>query len=676
MNRPDNAGMFWDDTPPPRPPTKEKIKREPPERTWERPDYLPYLAEAKAFWDTTPQFGPGELQCAAEAREVLIFDTECAPNYFLLEMMSMSSGKTIVFEFGEHVQNTFDPRAIWWVLANFLVVGFNSNSYDIPMILLALAGFNNQQLKAASDAIIIEGIRGYELLRGAKIKYPQINHIDIIEVAPLSESLKSYAGRLHAPRMQDLPFNPHNALSADQTLITRLYCRNDLINTACVKTALEEMLRLREILSARYGIDLRSKSDAQVAEAVIAAQARQHIGGKISKPEIEVGRIHKYVPPSYMGFQTESLRAAFATIVGTDFVVSAKGNIPLPESVAALRIECAGNVYQLGVGGLHSTETRVVRHAVPGWSIRDIDVVSYYPRIILNSGMYPAQIGPCFQTIYQTIVEQRLAAKKRGDKASAESMKIMINGTFGKTASPHSILYAPQLGMFTTVTGQLSLLMFIEQIGLAGINVLSANTDGVVSLVPDDKLATFQGIVKWWEQITGFETEETLYTKYYGRDVNAYMAFKADGSVKLKGAYGDPWRQMSKDAKQGIMRFHKNPVTTICIEAVEQFLADGKPMELTLWECKDVRKFVAVRKVKGGAVKNGEYLGKSIRWYYGAGETGEIIYAITGNKVAKTEGARPLMNLPVEVPADIDYDHYYRECLKILGELGVIESIP
>ena len=49
MARADMAGLFWDDTPPPKPPKKEKDKRSPPERTWERPDYLPNYEEALAF---------------------------------------------------------------------------------------------------------------------------------------------------------------------------------------------------------------------------------------------------------------------------------------------------------------------------------------------------------------------------------------------------------------------------------------------------------------------------------------------------------------------------------------------------------------------------------------------------------------------------------------------------
>jgi hypothetical protein len=81
-----------------------------------------------------------------------------------------------------------------------------------------------------------------------------------------------------------------------------------------------------------------------------------------------------------------------------------------------------------------------------------------------------------------------------------------------------------------------------------------------------------------------------------------------------------------------------------------------------------------VRKVKGGAVKDGVYLGASIRWYYATGQTGEMVYAQSGNKVPRSDGAKPLMDLPTELPADIDYDWYIQEAQKILKEIAYLKD--
>ena len=46
-------------------------------------------------------------------------------------------------------------------------------------------------------------------------------------------------------------------------------------------------------------------------------------------------------------------------------------------------------------------------------------------------------------------------------QAEDSSKKIQINGSFGKLGSKYSLLYAPDLLLQTTITGQLALLMLI-----------------------------------------------------------------------------------------------------------------------------------------------------------------------------------------------------------------------
>ena len=99
-------------------------------------------------------------------------------------------------------------------------------------------------------------------------------------------------------------------------------------------------------------------------------------------------------------------------------------------------------------------------------------------------------------------------------------------------------------------------------------------------------------------------------------------------------------------------------------------VTEGTPVDHTIKRCTDIRKFVSVRTVKTGAVKNGEYLGKSIRWYYGAGEEGEIVVAANGNTVPRSKGARPLLELPSTMPSDVDFDWYIREAQNMLVEVG------
>lgn len=674
MARADMAGFFWNDTPPPKPPKAEKPKRTPPERTWERPDYLPGLQEAVAF--RVQQFEDWELAIAAAKGERLIFDIECYANYFLIAFTSLSSGKVIYFE--RTANHDFNRDKLWWLIHAFCLVSFNGINYDLPILALALAGKTNAQLKAATNEIIVNGTRPSDVLRSSKVKKLNLNHIDLIEVAPLRASLKIYGGRLHAPRMQDLPFHPETTLSPEQIAIVRWYCVNDLTNTAILHESLKEQIDLRDSMGREYKMDLRSKSDAQIAEAVIAEEVGRLNGSRAQRPTIEPGTRYKYKIPHFITYQSPLMNWALDIVRNANFIVSEDGNVGMPEELKALRLEMAGGVYRMGIGGLHSSEQCAAHYADANTLLIDRDVTSYYPYIILNQGLYPQHLGPNFLKVYRTLVERRIAAKHAGNKVVADSLKITINGSFGKLGSRYSVLYAPDLLIQVTVTGQLALLMLIERLEMVGIHVVSANTDGIVIKCPTVRQAECDAIVKQWEADTSFETEDTQYLALFSRDVNNYIAVKKkfdkatkqwlyqpDG-CKTKGAYAFP----EKPSDQ----LHKNPTNAICVESVLALLTKGTPIMTTVRSCTDIRKFASVRTVKGGAVKNGTFLGKSIRWYYKAGEDGEIVYADSGNKVPRSEGATPMMDLPATFPQDVDYDWYEREAERMLYDIGYLQK--
>jgi len=668
--RADMAGMFWNDTPPPKPPKVEKPKRTPPERTWERPDYLPGLQEALAF--RVAQFEDWELAIAAAKREKLVFDIECYENYFLIAFTSLASGKVICFE--RTTNHDFNRDKLQWIVNTFCLVSFNGINYDLPILAMALAGKTNSQMKAATNEIILNGTRGSDVLRSYKVKSIKPNHIDLIEVAPLRASLKIYGGRLHVPRMQDLPFHPETLLSHEQMAIVRWYCVNDLTGTAFLHEALKEQLSLRESLSSEYGMDLRSKSDAQIAEAVIAEEMEKLNGRRAQKPVIEPGTCYQYRVPHFIKYESPLMNWALNIVRNARFIVSEDGNIGMPAELKELKLQIANGVYRMGIGGLHSSEQCAAHYADENTLLIDRDVTSYYPYIILNQGLYPQHLGPNFLHVYRQLVDRRIAAKHAGNKVIDDSLKITINGSFGKLGSKYSVLYSPDLLIQVTVTGQLSLLMLIERLELRGITVVSANTDGIVIKCPKHLEPTLNEIVKQWESDTGFETKDTQYLAVFSRDVNNYIAVKKKYDKERKVWLNEPDGCKTKGAyaKTGLQ---KNPTNQICVDALIEFLTKGTPIQSTIRNCTDIRKFVSVRTVSGGAVKDGHYLGKSIRWYYAADEEGEIIYAKNGNKVPRSEGAKPIMDIPPSLPQDVDYEWYEQEAERMLQDIGYTARI-
>lgn len=737
MARNDMVGFFWDDTPPPKPPKKEKLKRIPPEATWLREDYLPGLEEAQRF--PVRVMTLGEVSDAIARKEPFITDVESYPNYFLAMFTHIPSGDVFYFEeiAGGPSLNTYNLK---WMLMSAVTYGFNSNNYDLWILKLAAHGWGPAQLFEATHNIIVNGFRGSDILRGAKVKDYWCDHIDIIEVAPLLASLKTYAGRLHAPRMQDLPFRPGIHLTPQQIDITRWYCVNDTRNTEVMRNELSEEIDLRYSLSNEYRIDLRSKSDAQIAEAIIAHEYYRITGVRAQKPKIDVGTIYRYKVPHFIRFQSPLLQWALQTVADAKFVVDETGSVGLPPEVKALQLKINQSVYQMGIGGLHSSEKTVAHYTDAQNIIIDKDVASYYPYIILNQALSPKHLGEPFLRVYRGIVERRIAAKRAKQKVTADSLKIVINGSFGKLGSKFSILYAPDLLFQVTMTGQLALLMLIERLELASIPVVSGNTDGIVIKCPRNKIGEMNAIVKQWEIDTAFETEETRYMGLFSRDVNNYTAVKQkfneetktwievpDG-VKGKGAYANPWAGKKKSAE----KLKKNPSATICVDAVNAFLTAGTPLMTTIKGCQDITKFVCVRSVTGGAVKvwdrlppppheseeellrmagfheiapdswiregeternarygrvaykmavdqmsapgHTEYIGKTVRWYYATNVQGELVYAKNGNKVPRSDGAKPVMVFDEAFPNDVDFDWYLSESLRILRDIGVMPA--
>lgn len=606
-------------------------------------------------------FATWEEVFACHAGEEWVFDCESYVNYFLFMAKHTKTGKYVAFEDfeGHWFDRTLLNRFLW----KYLLVGFNSESYDLLVAFLAANGYGPLQLKEVTRDLIEFGKTPREVMKEHKFFIPTINHIDLIEVAPLSASLKIYAGRLHCKRMQDLPYPPEKTLTAGEAAFVKEYCANDLDNTELLLNGLREDLALREGMSKEYDIDLRSKSDAQIAQAVIVEEIKKKTGKYPPKSRDLVGTSFRYEAPHYIRYHSPQLQQMLSDMLVADIYVGDSGHVICPPAIEGKTVTIGGNVYKIGVGGLHSQEKSVCYIATEEQWIVDDDVASYYPNLMLTLNSYPEGCGPVFLEVFKMLVERRLAAKKAKRTIEAGGLKIVTNGTFGKLSDPYSPFYDPNKMVKTTISGQLALLMLVERMEMAGIKVISANTDGIVKLVRPDQYEAHQAIMRQWEQDTSLETEQTKYKGLFQANVNNYIAIKEDGKCKTKGWYSE--RGSARDSV-----LSKNPETLILSDAVQAFLSKGTPVEETIYNCKDIRRFLSVRQVKGGAHKDGVFLGKAIRWYYTEGERGCILTVGADGKVPKSDGAKPIMDLPDHFPNDISYDWYVNEANEMLFDLG------
>lgn len=628
-------------------------------------------------------------------RPVAFYDTECYKDYWLAKFLLEDTNT--FREFAMFPGQPLNVVGIMAIIAQYTLVTFNGQNYDMPMTSLALSGADCQTLKDANDAIITRGLKSWEFRDRYRVDMPSFtDHIDVMELLPgVRIGLKKYMGIAHAKTIKDLPIDPSASIGLLDRINLSTYCGNDLLGTQLMYKICQdkEYLPLREHITETIGIDVRSKSDAQIAEAIMISR----LGFRPAGRHVVSGYQFTYNMPDCIAFQTDQLKevqriagSAPFTVLDKDqetgdedeFGNKIKTGIKMHPDLAKLRVQLNGKTYKFGAGGLHSQEHGVFAESDELYEIVDIDVGSFYPRIKITQRLYPEQCGPQEIVIYEGIFNERMEAKHAGRKKEANSKKIVLNGAFGKLGSKYSkVFFAPEHLMQITLSGQLMLLMLIEAFELNGIEVVSANTDGIVTKTHRLKIPLRDRLVKDWETRTQMIMEYTKYKGIYLRDVNNYFAITTDGEIKRKGVF-------TKAEVGSGPSGSKAPHREISTDAVIAFVADGVPLEHTVYRCRDIRKFVTVRDVKGGAVRylqegtsyepfephvpeNMEVLGKVVRWAYRRDYTGALHYKTNGNKVADSTGAWPLMTLPDTFPDWIDYEYYVRHARELLSTIGV-----
>lgn len=367
----------------------------------------------------------GSAASGVAKRDLVFCDTEFYPNLSYIAFKRQRDGMRIGFEKSHRCE--LDRDRVRRIMRRNTVVTFNGMTYDVPMIYLALSGASNEELKRASDRIIKGGLKWWDVERELEIAIPKtLDHIDLMEPNPaVMQGLKILNGRLHGKRLQDLPYPPDTKLTDEQMDDVIDYClHSDLDATENLFNALKEPLELRVALGKQYGIDFRSKSDAQMGEGIIKKRIEQLTGKKAEKNPPKPGTAFRYDVPDWMSFESEQLNEVLDVVRETEFVIKADGKVDFPKAFEKFKIKIGMTAYKMGIGGLHSTEANRVAHSTDTHALIDADVASQYPAIIMKLGLYPKALGRDFLKVYSSIIVERLKAKNRAKEIDAE-LKIL-----------------------------------------------------------------------------------------------------------------------------------------------------------------------------------------------------------------------------------------------------------
>lgn len=376
------------------------------------------------------------------------------------------------------------------------------------------------------------------------------------------------------------------------------YNDNDVYIVAELIRMNQEEVLLRYRISEEYKVDVFSASRSTIADKVIVKLYSKYTGLH-PKAFIDTKTIRRKILVS----EILSDKIAFSTPELND-ILSGIRSLTLKGEKGEFDREFTfmGTSYTIATGGLHSNEIPAVYVENSDSIIVDRDVASYYPNMIRSLKVCQKHLIPkAWFRIADTIVDERLEHKhlakdksldvmERDKHATAAAcLKIVANaGIFGKMGSEQSFLCDKKAMYQVTINGQLFLLMLIEKLELAGIHVISANTDGIVTIVPRELEQTADDICHWWEKRLGLELEFTYYTKYVTEGVNSYLTVKRGGSSKFKG------RMNPKMFLEDLSKGYNSPIVAKC---VTEYFINGTPVMETLRNAKSILDFCRTQNV-------------------------------------------------------------------------------
>jgi len=599
-----------------------------------------------------------------------IFDIETFPNYFLCSFLNLNDAEeiksfTISWDLGidelPDLKTFLDQEVA-------MLIGYNNLSYDTPILeyVYNYAGTKiNKDIYALSQKIISRE-RG-EVFYGQKsYLWEQMDLMKLMAFDKLGVSLKQCAINLKWKKIQDLPLPyDHKVVKKDIELIQK-YNINDLLISFELYKKLQDQIELREKLGKIYDVNLASASDSKVANVLLEKFYTEQSGLELKQIR-NLRTVHEFlwlkdcISPK-IKFKTQKLHDLRKEIAQT--LVVSENNFAYKK-----KLSFGGNRYELGVGGLHSEDESGKFVSDADVIIRDADVSSYYPNIIISNNIVPAHLDNNFIEILKKITKERVGAKKLKDKAKADGLKITINSIFGKLGSETFWLQDARAFLSVTVSGQLFLLMLIESLVLAGIEVVSANTDGIVCRFTKDLEKEYSGVCEWWQKETGFELEYTDYSLYIRSDVNNYLVKKTDDKTKEKGRYSE-----EGDLKKG----YKYPIVP---HILYQYFVNGISVEETLKSCTDILDFCISQKTGKDFVleyrteKETLKLQKTNRFYISNNggelvkvrqENGSEIGLYVGNKTRLLNDLDDRLTIDFY---DVNYAFYAEEAGKYIGEI-------
>lgn len=462
------------------------------------------------------------------------------------------------------------------------------------------------------------------------------------------------------------------------------YNKNDVYLVCEIARQKPDEIKLRYSLGAAFNLNLLCSARSNIADKLLYKFYSERSG---LKPEaFKDLRTHrtalsfKKIIFPHICFQTDELKEVLEDMKKVTIYRTNKDSF---EKV----IKFHGTTYTIATGGLHSQDRPGVLTSTDDYTFIHYDISSFYPSVMVAYNIAPKHLN---NSVFVKMVDYfrltRIKCKHTKDeveqvvagvhnKLAAEALKIVINAIYGKFGFDSYFLYDRFAQMQVTINGQLMVMMVVEALELAGIHVVSANTDGIIVKLPKDKENEFKDITDAWCAQNKLGADSERYKLFVTRDINNYFDIQSNDKVEYKGSL-DPYQYL-KDLKKG----YDMPVVA---KAVFEYFANGVSVMETLRNHKDILDFcktqnvgkqfeVVYQKVVDGKVID-VHSQRHVRFYVSTKGVVIMKENVHDEKRSVLASGKPVIILnkldDVDIALrNIDYKYYYEEAYKIINPI-------
>jgi len=504
---------------------------------------------------------------------IFVVDVEVFKYDWIAIFLDISTGEWFTYH------NNNDAVRDLLSLSDTVFCGFNNKHYDNHILKAIACGAEPDLVKSLNDFIITEERPGWEhwFLRQNRFWFDSFDLMDDTQVGTSLKHIEAHLG--YNIEETQVDFNIDRPLTPEEIQSTIFYCKYDVLMTAKLLTLRKSYLEAK--LNVGRSIDLPDTKALYMTNARLTAAA------------LEAEFVQRYDEREY-SYPENLDRSLIPPEVLRFFNRMQDKSIPDKELFSSkLNLMVDGAEAIIAFGGIHHAQPNYREEATGSRVIRNFDVASLYPSLMVYNG-YTSRNIPSSE-IFENFYHTRLRAKKNGDKYTANTLKLILNTTYGASLASTNPLYDPLMGRSVCITGQLYILELAMRYLAAcpSLRIIQLNTDGLMISLEESELPTVYRLNDEWQQSKHLELEEDKIKKIIQKDVNNYVMVFENGKVKTKGSY-----VTYGIAPAGAFSINNNH--TIVKKAVIEYFVNGTPVEDTIYRCTDIHEFQIVAKAGGG----------------------------------------------------------------------------